>query len=116
MEHHRCYRVYITKTRATRISDTVAFQHQYITTPTISPESRVIAAAQQLTAALKGSIPTGNDTAEALTKVSELFAKNRGSKENGSGGKRTTQQTEDSPNGSKPHASSKGGNTTSKGG
>ncbi len=64
MEHHRCYRLYITKTRATRISNTVAFQHQYITAPTISPESPVIAAAQQLTAALKGSIPTGNDTAE----------------------------------------------------
>jgi len=75
MEHHRCYRVYITKTRATRISDTVAFQHQYITNPTISPESSVIAAAQQLTAALKGSIPTGNETAEALTKVSELFTR-----------------------------------------
>ena len=73
MEHHRCYRVYITKTRATRISDTVFFQHQYITNPTISPESSVIAAAQQLTAALKGNIPTGNETAEALTKVSELF-------------------------------------------
>ncbi len=53
----------------------MAFQHQYITTPTISPESCVIAAAQQLTAALKGSIPTGNDMAEALTKVSNLFAK-----------------------------------------
>jgi hypothetical protein len=67
MEHHHCYRLYITKTRA--------FQHQYITTPMISPESRVIAAAQQLTAALKGSTPTGNDTADALTKVSKLFAK-----------------------------------------
>ena len=75
MEHHRCYRIYISKTRATRISDTVAFQHQYITNPTLSPESRVIAAAQQLTAALKGSIHTGNDTAVALTKVSELFVK-----------------------------------------
>ena len=75
MEHHRCYRVYITKTRSTRISDTVFFQHQYITNPTISPESKVIAAAQQLTAALKGSIPTGNETAEALTKVSELFTR-----------------------------------------
>jgi hypothetical protein len=80
MEHHRCYRVYITKTRATRISDTVAFQHQYITTPTISPESCVIAAAQQLTAALKGSIPTGNNTAEALIKVSKLFAKIKAAK------------------------------------
>ena len=75
MEHHRCYRVYITKTRSTRISDTVTFQHQYITNPTLSPESRVIAAAQQLTAALKGSITTGHETAVAITTVSELFAR-----------------------------------------
>ena len=75
MEHHRCFRVYITRTRATRISDTVHFKHQYITNPEISPESLVVAAAHQLTVALKGSIPTGNKTSEALTKVSELFTK-----------------------------------------
>jgi len=75
MEHHRCFRVYITWTQATRISDTVHFKHQYITNPEISPESLVVAATQQLTVALKGSIPTGNETAEALTKVSELFTK-----------------------------------------
>ena len=51
------------------------FKHQYITNPTISPESHVVAAAQQLATALKGNIPTGNETAEALTKVSELFTK-----------------------------------------
>ncbi len=62
MEHHRCYRVYITKTQATRVSDTVNFKHQYITNPTVSPESLVIVAAQQLTAALKGNIPGGNET------------------------------------------------------
>jgi len=44
MEHHRCFRVYITRTRATRISDTVHFKHQYITNPEISPESLVVAA------------------------------------------------------------------------
>jgi hypothetical protein len=35
----------------------------------------VIAAAQQLATALKGNIPAGNETAEALTTVSRLFAK-----------------------------------------
>jgi hypothetical protein len=68
-------RVYITRTRATRISDTVFFKHQYITIPTISPESHVVAAAQQLTIALQGNIPTGKITAEALQKVSKLFPK-----------------------------------------
>ncbi len=75
MEHHWCFRVYITQTRATQISDTVFFKHQHITNPTVSPESHVVAAAQQLTIALQGNIPTGNKIAEALGKVSKLFTK-----------------------------------------
>jgi hypothetical protein len=75
MEHHRCFRVYITRTRATRISDTVFFKHQYITNPAVSPEFHVVAAARQLTIALQGNIPTGNNTAEALQKVSKVFTK-----------------------------------------
>jgi hypothetical protein len=63
------------KTRATRVSETVFFKHQYITNPTISPESLVVAVAQQLTTALKGNIPAGNKTVEALKKVSKLFTK-----------------------------------------
>ncbi len=27
MEHHQCFRVYVTRTRATRISDTIVFKH-----------------------------------------------------------------------------------------
>ncbi len=65
----------MTRTRATRISITVVFKHQYITSPTISPESHVVAAAQQLVTALQGNIPAGNKMAEALTKVSKLFTK-----------------------------------------
>jgi hypothetical protein len=75
MEHHQCFRVYVTRTRTTRISDTVMFKHPYMTSPTISPESHMLAAAQQLVTAFQGNIPAGNDTAEALTKVSEHFTK-----------------------------------------
>jgi hypothetical protein len=60
MEHHQCFRVYITRTKATRKNDTVFFKHQYITNPTVSPESHVVAAAQQLTIMLQGNIPAGN--------------------------------------------------------
>jgi hypothetical protein len=60
MEHHWWVWVYITKARATQISDTVFFKLQHITNPTVSPESHVVAAAQQLTIALQGNIPTGN--------------------------------------------------------
>ncbi len=75
MEHHQCFRVYVTRTRATRISDTVIFKHQYITSTTISPESHVVAAAQQLVTSLQGNISAGNKTTEALTRVSKLFTK-----------------------------------------
>jgi hypothetical protein len=51
------------------------FKHQYITNPTVSAESHVVAAAQQLATALQGNIPAGNETAEALKKVSDLFTK-----------------------------------------
>jgi hypothetical protein len=57
------------------VSDTVNFKHQYITNPTVSPESVIVAAAQQLTAALKGNIPGGNKMMEGLTKVSKLFTR-----------------------------------------
>jgi hypothetical protein len=70
MEHHQCFKICVTKTRATRVSDTVFFKHQYITYPTVSPENLVVAAAQQLTSALKGNILAGNETVEALKKVS----------------------------------------------
>ncbi len=73
MEHHQCFRVYVMRTRATRISDTVVFKHQCITSPPISHESHVVAAAQQLVTALQGNIPAGNETAEDLTKVSKPF-------------------------------------------
>jgi hypothetical protein len=67
------------KTRATRTSDTVFFKHQYITNSTVSPESHVIAAAQQLATALKGNIPTCNEMAEAL-KRSVNSSQNSGNK------------------------------------
>jgi hypothetical protein len=57
------------------VSNTVNFKHQYITNPTVSPESLIVAVAQQLTAALKGNIPGGNETMEGLTKVSKLFTR-----------------------------------------
>ncbi len=75
MEHHRCFRVYVTRTRATRISNSFLFKHQYITHPMISPESHVVAAAQQLIMVLQGNILAGNKTAEALIRVSKLFTK-----------------------------------------
>jgi hypothetical protein len=75
MEHHRCFHVYIVKTRATRVSDRVFFKHQYITNPQITPETLVIKAAAKLTNVLKGTVSRDGEMAEALQKVSNLFTK-----------------------------------------
>ncbi len=75
MEHYPCYKVYVSQTRSIRVSDQVHFQQKYITNPSLSPESHVVAAAQQLTIALRGNIPAGNKTAEGLTLLSEIFNK-----------------------------------------
>ena len=75
MEHHRCFKVYIVKTRATRISDSVFFKHQYITNPQVTPETLVMKAASELTSALKGTVSQDAETADALQRVSDLFHK-----------------------------------------
>ena len=80
MEHNRCFNVYIVKTRATRISDSVFFKHQYITNPQITPETLVMKAAAELTSALKGTVSQDAETADALAKVSKLFQKIAASK------------------------------------
>jgi hypothetical protein len=63
------------KTRATRISDTVFFKHQYITNPQVTPKMLVIEVALDLTSALKGTISRDGKTVEVLQKFSELFTK-----------------------------------------
>jgi hypothetical protein len=75
MEHHRCFNVYIVKTRATRVSDSIFFKHQYITNPQVTPETLVLKAAVELTSALKGTVSREKETAGALAKISELFLK-----------------------------------------
>ena len=41
-EHYRCHIVFCTKTRAERISDTVFFQHRYLTQPVVTPVDMVM--------------------------------------------------------------------------
>ena len=88
------------------------------TSPTqaISPESHVVAAAQQLATALKGNIPAGNETAEALTKVSELFTKIAAAKQAAAAAKEQQYRLRANPAARIYNSPSKGGRTTSKGG
>jgi hypothetical protein len=80
MEHHQYFHIYILKTKATRISDTVFFKHQYIPNPQVTPKTLVIKAASDLTSALKGTVSCDGETAEALEKFSKLFTKIAASK------------------------------------
>ncbi len=75
MEHHQCFHIYIVKTRATRISDTVFFKHQCITNLQVTPETLVIKVALDLTCALKGTVSHDGKMTEALQKFSKLFTK-----------------------------------------
>ena len=47
----------MTDTRATRVSATVYHKHKYLTTPTVTPADRVLAAAQKLSEEIKGRMP-----------------------------------------------------------
>ena len=61
MEHYRCQRVIAKNSKMERISDTVEFRHQRITTPGPTPEDRLIHTIQQLTAVLKGDGTSASD-------------------------------------------------------
>ncbi len=52
-EHYRCHIIFCQKTRSERISDTVFFQHKYITQPTVTPEDQIVKAIRDLTAAIR---------------------------------------------------------------
>jgi hypothetical protein len=52
-EHYRCHIIFCQKTRSERISDTVFFQHRYITQPTVTPEDQIVKAIGDLTSALR---------------------------------------------------------------
>ncbi len=93
MEHHRCFHIYIVKTRAIRNSDLVFFKHQYITNPQLMPETLVLKAASELTSALKGMVLREAETADALARVSKLFHKNSKGESGNSKGKRAMEHS-----------------------
>ena len=83
MEHYRCYRVYVTKTRAERIADTVEFPPADIPMPETSSTDRAIKAIEELTHCIKNPAPAtpfnnyGDETEEALQQLAEIFTKHK---------------------------------------
>ena len=56
-EHCQCWNVRLNKTRASTLSGTVFFKHKYIINPNVTTEAALVAAAANLSDALKHSIP-----------------------------------------------------------
>ena len=74
-EHYRCHVIFVKKTRGERISDTVFFQHRYITNPTVTHEDKVMKAigdARQTI--LKQKNIRGSEQMSALKRLQAIFS------------------------------------------
>ena len=79
LEHYRCYKVYVPKTRAERICDTVSFHPHLCSPPVLQPLEQAVIAADKLTTALqqiqnKHSYKSNEQTTtlQALEKLSNI--------------------------------------------
>jgi hypothetical protein len=72
-EHYRCHEVYICDTKHMRTCLTVFFKHKYLTMPTVTPADALIRAADSLTDAIAGLIPTPTSTMDAVDQLMVIF-------------------------------------------
>ena len=73
-EHYRCHNVFIKKSRSERISDTVFFQHRYITNPTVTHEDKVVKALGDVKQALLNKKNSrGKEQMKALKQLDTIF-------------------------------------------
>ena len=80
LEHYRCYKVYVPKTRAERIFDTVSFHPHLCKSPVLQPIEKEFIVANKLTSALKNlekqnapQYSKENKTIQALETLSNIF-------------------------------------------
>ena len=74
MEHYRCHAIFVKKTRAECISDTVFFKHRCIMQPSLTPEDIITKALQDITTALKRKSNIKNTKQfHALKEIDKLF-------------------------------------------
>ena len=76
-EHYQCWNLWTTSTKATRVSGTVFFKHNYITNPETTPTDAIIAAANRMTETLRNHTPINmfKDDLEALRLLETIFAR-----------------------------------------
>jgi hypothetical protein len=73
-KHYWCYKIYCTKTRAERISDTVFFQHCYLMQPVVMPTNAMIKVMGDLRGVLKKSAnKVGMAEMEILKQLDAIF-------------------------------------------
>jgi hypothetical protein len=72
-EHYRCHEVYISDTKSIHTCLTVFFKHKYLAMPSITPAGALIRAANYLTDAISGLIPTSTVTADAVDQLMEIY-------------------------------------------
>jgi hypothetical protein len=71
-EHYRTHVIFVKKTRAKRLSDTVFFEHHYITQPTITPADAIVNAYNKLRQTLQGIQHSKEDgQMEALERIQQ---------------------------------------------
>ena len=76
-EHYRCWNLWTTSTKATRVSGTVFFKHNYITNPETTPTDAIIASANRMTEKLRNHMPINmcEDDLEALRRLETIFTR-----------------------------------------
>jgi hypothetical protein len=72
-EHYRCHEVYISNTKSICACLTVLFKHKYLMMPSITLADALIRAADYLTDAISGLIPTSAVTADVVDQLMEIF-------------------------------------------
>jgi hypothetical protein len=72
-EHYRCHKIYICNTKHTRTYLTVFFKHNYLMMPTITPADALIRAADSLTDAIAGLVPSPTCTQDAVDQLMVIF-------------------------------------------
>ena len=73
VEHYRCQLVITADTREINVSNTMEFLHKFITTPTITPEYRILHGLNTLSGAIK-DVPTATYEAQfkAIKKLRDI--------------------------------------------
>jgi hypothetical protein len=72
-EHYRCHEIYICDTKHTRMCLTAFFKLKYLTMPTITPADALIRAADYLTDAILGLVPTPMGMQDAVGQLMVIF-------------------------------------------